>query len=93
MNQHPIVLLYPLFKWLNYAVAEYGLYLYMATVCLSPLLIAWILKGGFWRRPPGPLRLLMPPPLPKLRAPCHHRCQNRVHLRRMTVSLSPLELP
>jgi hypothetical protein len=66
MNQHPIVLLYPLFRWLNYAVAEYGLYLYMATVWLSPLLIAWILNGGFWRRPAQPRRLLMPPPLPKL---------------------------
>jgi hypothetical protein len=69
MNQHPIVLLYPLFKWLNYAVAEYGLYLYMATVWLSPLLIAWILNGGFWRRPARPRRLLRPPPLPESGSP------------------------
>lgn len=65
MNQHPIVLLDPVFKWLNHAIAEYGLYLYMVTVWLSPLLIAWILKGGFWRRPLRTRRFVRPPPLPK----------------------------
>ena len=65
MNQHPVILLEPFYKWLNHAITEHGLYLYMATVWLSPLLIAWILSGGFWRRPPRPRRLVKPPPLPK----------------------------
>ena len=56
MNQHPITLVEPMFKWLDWLIAEHGLYLYMVTVWLSPLLIVWILKGGFWRRPPKPLR-------------------------------------
>ena len=51
MNQHPIVLLDPVFRWLDHVVRDYGLYIYMVCVWLSPLLIAWILSGGFWRRP------------------------------------------
>jgi len=62
MNQHPVVLLDPVFKWLDHLVRDYGLYIYMVCVWLSPLLIAWILSGAFggghaagdtasWRRP------------------------------------------
>ncbi len=51
MNQHPVVLLDPVFRWLDHLVRDYGLYIYMACVWLSPILIAWILSGGFWRRP------------------------------------------
>jgi len=65
MNQHPVVLIDPVFKWLDWVIAEYGLYLYMVTVWLSPLLLAWILKGGFWRRTARPRRIVNPPPLPK----------------------------
>jgi hypothetical protein len=66
MNQHPIVLIDPVFKWLDWVIAEYGLHLYMVTVWLSPLLIVWILRGGFWRRPPLlPRYVVKPLPLPK----------------------------
>jgi hypothetical protein len=66
MNQHPITLVEPVFKWLDWLIAEHGLYLYMAAVWLSPLLIVWILRGGFWRRPPRRLRqVVTPPPVPQ----------------------------
>ena len=66
MNQHPIVLLEPVFKCLAWVIATYGLQIYMATVWLLPLLIAWILKGGFWRRPArSPRHIAKPRPLPK----------------------------
>ena len=71
MNTHPIVLLEPFFHRLDEILRDYGLYLYMVCVWLSPLLIAWILSGGFWRRPPRRRRRVEvqrrasgPPPLP-----------------------------
>jgi len=70
MNQHPIVLLDPVFKWLDWVIATYGLEIYMVTVWLSPLLITWILKGGFWRRPARlPRHVVKPPPLPESSSP------------------------
>lgn len=66
MIQHPVILLEPFYKWLDWLIAEHGLYLYMIAVWLSPLLIVWILRGGFWRTPPRPLRCVVkPPPLPQ----------------------------
>jgi len=65
MNQHPVVLVDPFYKWLDHVIAEHGHYLYMLTVWLSRLLIMWILKGGFWRKPPQSRRRVPPPPLPK----------------------------
>lgn len=79
MSQHPVILLEPFYKWLDWLIAEHGLYLYMVTVWLSPLLIAWILRGGFWRRPPKPPRPVgralkklppvVPAPLPQADSP------------------------
>ena len=81
MSQHPVILSEPFYKWLDRLIAEHGLYLYMAAVWLSPLLIVWILKGGFRRRPvrlqrsavkPPPLpkrHVATPPPLPKIDLP------------------------
>ena len=75
MNHHPIELFIPVFRWLNRVMAEYGLYIYLVAVWASPFLIAWILRGGFWRRRPRPrisaMQRIMPsssavpPPLPR----------------------------
>ena len=61
MNQHPVALLDQVFRWLDHVVRDYGLYIYMVCVWLSPLLIAWILSGGFWRRPRR--HIVMAPPV------------------------------
>ena len=80
MNRHPIELLEPVFHWLDWLIAEHGHYIYLAMVWASPFLIAWILRGGFWRTRPTrqpvvvlPVLLIptasppsqpVPPPLP-----------------------------
>ena len=63
MKQHPIETLDPVFRRLDWVIAEYGLYIYMVMVWLSPLLIAWILRGGFWRRQPRRRRVMKAPPV------------------------------
>jgi len=71
MNRHPIELVTPLFHWLDWIIAEYGLYIYLVAVWASPFLIAWILRGGCWRARPRrrivvgmPRSSAAPPPLP-----------------------------
>ena len=54
MNRHPIELVTPEFRWLDWIIATYGLYIYLVAVWASPFLIAWILRGGFWRTRPRP---------------------------------------
>ena len=75
MDRHPLELVTPVFHWLDWVIAEYGLYIYLVAVWASPFLIAWILRGGFWRTRPRPrsaaVRRIMtpssavPPPLPR----------------------------
>jgi len=76
MNRHPIELLEPVFRWLDWLIAEHGHHIYLVMVWASPFLIAWILRGGFWRRGPrrsalwvqtsSPPSQPVPPPLPPI---------------------------
>jgi hypothetical protein len=39
MNTHPVILLEPVFHFLDAVIRDYGLYIYMVMVWLSPLFI------------------------------------------------------
>jgi hypothetical protein len=77
MHNDPIYLLSPVFHWLDEIVQDYGLYIYMVAVWLSPFLIAWILSGGLRRR----------------QARQQHIVSTRVIVIRQTLEPPPLPLP
>jgi len=56
MNLNAGELLEPVFDFLNAAIADYGVYLYLLLVWLSVMAIAWIFSGGLRRRFPNQSR-------------------------------------
>ncbi len=50
MNLNPGEVLNPVFHFLDDAIADYGVYLYLALVWLSVIVIAWIFSGGLRRK-------------------------------------------
>src|SRR6266508_301884 len=50
MNRHPVALLEPVFRWLDWLIAEHGHYIYLVMVWTSPFLIVLILGGVFCRK-------------------------------------------
>ena len=53
MNLNPATVLDPVFHFLDEAIADYGVYLYLALVWLSLIVIAWIFSGGLRRKYPN----------------------------------------
>ena len=53
MNLNPATVLDPVFHFLEDAVADYGVYLYLVLVWLSVLLLVWIFNGGLRRKYPN----------------------------------------
>jgi len=50
MNLNAGETLQPVFNFLDEAIADYGVYLYLIIVWLSLILIAWIFSGGLRRK-------------------------------------------
>ena len=53
MNLNPATVLDPVFHFLDEAISDYGVYLYLALVWLSLIVIAWIFSGGLRRKFPN----------------------------------------
>lgn len=49
MNAHPVQLLDPVFKFLDTAIDDYGLYLFMGFVYVAIPFLVWVLCGGLRR--------------------------------------------
>ena len=54
MNLNAGETLKPVFDFLDNAIAEYGVYLYLVLVWLSLIVIVWKFSGGLRRRFPNP---------------------------------------
>ena len=53
MNSNPAIVLDPVLHFLDGIIAEYGLYLFLAFVWLSLVLLTWVFSGGLRRKFPN----------------------------------------
>ena len=53
MNLDPLTTLGPLFHFLDWIISEWGVYLFLAFVWLSVLVLAWVFSGGLRRKFPN----------------------------------------
>ena len=53
MNLNAGEVLKPVFDFLDSAIADYGVYLYLVLVWVSVVVIAWIFSGGLRRKYPN----------------------------------------
>ena len=53
MNLNPATVLDPVFQFLDKIIAEFGVYLFLAFVWLSVLVLAWVFSGGLRRKFPN----------------------------------------
>ncbi len=53
MNLNPAIVLDPVFQFLDGIIDEYGVYLFLAFVWLSLLVLGWVFSGGLRRKSPN----------------------------------------
>ena len=53
MKLSPLDILNPVFHFLDWMIAEWGVYLYLVFVWLSLLVLAWVFSGGLRRKFPN----------------------------------------
>ena len=82
MNLNPATVLDPVFHFLDKAIADYGVYLYLVLVWLSLILIAWIFSGGLRRKYPNQphiragIGIIIQPPAPQPPPIIFHDCDS-----------------
>ena len=85
MNLNPGEVLDPVFHFLDDVIADCGIYLYLALVWSSVILIAWIFGGGLRRKMRQPPSITVgiiiqpsaPQPLPIIYHKYDYSCHNR----------------
>jgi hypothetical protein len=53
MKLSPLDILNPVFRFLDWIISEWGVYLFLAFVWLSVLVLAWVFSGGLRRKFPN----------------------------------------